>query len=112
MGKNSFVHFHEKVARNTQQIKYVEDKLISNPNSLRLHLWLTWLLQQREKMMLFDQKYWGQVRQKEWLVNGDRNTTFFQRRVNTRRKKKLIIKLCDDDGIWINEQHAIRENIG
>jgi len=43
------------------------------------------------------------------LVNGDRNNTFFQRRANTRRKKKLVIKLHDDCVIWIDEQQAIAD---
>lgn len=60
-------------------------------------------------MTLFNQKYWGQLHQKEWLVNEDRNNTFFQHRANTTRKKKLVIKLRDDCGIWINEQQAITD---
>jgi len=41
------------------------------------------------------------------LINGDRNTTFFQRRANTRRKKNIIIKLRDDCDLWITEQEQI-----
>ena len=58
-------------------------------------------------MILFNQKYWEKLQRKEWLVNGDRNTTFFQRRANTRRKKKIIIKLRDDCSLWINDHKAI-----
>ena len=59
--KNHFGHFHDKLSRNTQKIEYVEDKLLTNHNSFRLNSWLTRLLKQGEKMMLFDQKYWGNL---------------------------------------------------
>ena len=60
-------------------------------------------------MLLFSQKYWGKLQRKEWLTKGDRNTSFFQRRANFARKKKLTIKLQDECGVWINEQEAIAD---
>jgi len=56
---------------------------------------------------LFNQRYWGTFRRKEWLVNGDRNSRYFQQQANTRRKKKLICKLTDDCGIWIDNPQTI-----
>ena len=76
--KTHFGNFQEKLKKNTQTIEYVEEQLIQNPASLRLNSWLLRLLKQREKMILFNQKYWGKLQRKEWLINGDRNTTFFQ----------------------------------
>jgi len=49
------------------------------------------------------------MKRKEWLVNGDRNTTFFQRRANYQRKKKFTIKIHDDCGVWIDEPKAIAD---
>ena len=56
--------------------------------------------------MLSNQRYWGKLQRKDWLVNGDRNTTFFQRRANYKRKKKLTIKLRDECGVRIDEPKA------
>jgi len=50
--KSHFGNFQNKVAYNMQHIEYVEDKLLSNPDSFRLNAWMTCLLKQREKMML------------------------------------------------------------
>ena len=65
------------------------------------------MLHQREKLLLFNQKNWGTLRRKEWLVNGDRNSRFFQQQANTRRKKKLVCKLKDDCGVWIDNPQTI-----
>jgi len=67
------------------------------------------LLHQREKLMLFNQKYLRAFRRKEWLVNGDRNSRFFQQQEKNRRKKKLICKLKDDCGLWIDNPQAVAD---
>ena len=63
--KNQFGNLHNKLAHNTKQIEYVEDKILSSPDSFRLNTWMTRLLKQREKMMLFNQKYWAKLRRKQ-----------------------------------------------
>lgn len=59
-------------------------------------------------MLCFNQKYWGNLARKEWLVKRDRNSTFLQRWANIRRKKQDIIKLKDDTGVWIDDPSVIR----
>ena len=60
-------------------------------------------------MLLFNQKQWGRLAQKEWLVNGDRNSSYFQRQANSRHKKLLIIKIKDDVGGWIEDQPTLQQ---
>jgi len=67
------------------------------------------LLKQREKLLLFNQKYWGKLARKEWLVNGDRNSRFFQQSANARRKRKLVMKIKDDCGVWIDDHKLIAD---
>jgi len=55
-------------------------------------------------MVLCNKKYWGRLTRKEWLVNGNRNSSYFQRRANTRRKKQHITKIKNDFGSWIEDQ--------
>jgi len=62
----------------------IEDRLLEQPDSLRLNAWMDRLIRQREKVLLFNQKYLGNLKRKEWLVNGD-----FQQKASTRRKKKV-----------------------
>ena len=53
--KNHFGNLHNKIVHNTQKIDHVEEKLLSNSESFRFNAWMTCLLKQREKMMLFNQ---------------------------------------------------------
>jgi len=63
---------------------------------------------QREKLMLFSGKYSGNLRRKQWLVNGDRNSRYFQQKANTQRKQKLVYK-TNDCGLWMDNQRDIAD---
>jgi len=63
-----------KIEKNTTKLHYVENKLLETPDSYRLNNWHFRLIKQREKLMLFNQRYWGQFARKQWLINGDRNS--------------------------------------
>ena len=69
--KNTLANFKNKLERNADKLLYVETKLVQNPNSARLNNWHLRLIKQREKMHVFNQKYWKKVGRKEWLVHGD-----------------------------------------
>ena len=89
----------------------MEEQLINQPDSYRLNSWLKRLLVQREKLMLFNQKYWDRFKRKERLVNGDRNSRFFQQLVKTRRKRNAVLKLKDECGVWLDTQQAIVDKL-
>jgi len=93
--------------QNLQKIRLVEEKLVNQPDSLRLNSWLNRLLNQREKLLLFNQKYWGNLRRKEWITCGDQNSKFFQQRAINRQKQKLVHKLKNNYGIWMDLQSEI-----
>jgi len=56
---------HQRLSLNAQKIQMVEEKLINQPDSHRLNSWMNRLLVQREKLLLFNQKYWGNLKRKE-----------------------------------------------
>ena len=55
--KNHFGNYHDKLSKNEQKIEYVERQLFNSPHSFRLNSWMIRLIKQREKLMLFNQKY-------------------------------------------------------
>ena len=51
---------YDKLAKNAlKNIDYVEERLLSNPTSHKFNSWMQRLLKQREKLLLFNKKYWG-----------------------------------------------------
>ena len=63
--RSTFGNFKNKLERNGQQLLVVEEKLISLPDNARLNSWHYRLIKQREKMHLFNQKYWGKLARKD-----------------------------------------------
>ena len=60
-------------------------------------------------MHLFNQKYWGKMARKEWLVNGDRNSRFFHQSMKTRKTRSRIVKLKDSSGVWVEDPDQIKQ---
>jgi len=74
--KNFFGNTQQTLAQNENKLNMLEEKLLVQSDSPRLNAWMTRLVRQREKLLLFNQKYWGGLKRKEWLVNGGRNSKF------------------------------------
>jgi len=55
--KKHIGNVHDKLSKNAQKIKYVEERFLSNPDSYRFNSWMHRLPKQREKLLLFNQKY-------------------------------------------------------
>ena len=66
------------------------------------------MIKQREKLLLFNQSYWGQFARKQWLINGDRNSKFFHQSVSARKRRFNIIRIKDETGVWLNEFESIK----
>ena len=89
----------------------MEQKLVAQPHSAKLNNGHYRLIKQREKMHLFDQKYWGTLARKDWLVNGDQNSRYFHQSMKARKTHSVILRIKDASGVWIDEpaqlQHAL-----
>ena len=55
-----------RLDQNETKLRLVEDKLLLHPDSPRLNEWIHRLLCQWEKLLLFNRKYWGGLKRKEW----------------------------------------------
>ncbi|KAA3455435.1 reverse transcriptase [Gossypium australe] len=56
-----------------------------------------------------DESHWEQRARVNWLKMGDRNTAFFHSMATQRRKKNLILKLQNNEGIEIGDQQEMAE---
>ena len=43
----------------SQKMEQIEEKLSNQPNNTRLNAWLRRMLSPREKLLLFNKKYWA-----------------------------------------------------
>ena len=59
-------------------------------------------------MHLFNQKYWGKLARKDWLVNGDRHSRYFHQTMKARKTRGKIFKIKDVSGAWIEDAHQIQ----
>ncbi|KAJ8440341.1 hypothetical protein Cgig2_012777 [Carnegiea gigantea] len=72
-----FANYGVQIKKNMTQLHYVENKLLESLDNHRLNNWHVRLIKQREKLMLFNQRYWRHYACKQWLVYGDRTSHFF-----------------------------------
>jgi len=107
--KSTFGNFRSKLEKNSEKLLDVENKLILHPHSARLNNWHYRLIKQREKMHLFNQKFWGKLARKDWLVNGDRHSRYFHQTMKARKHRGKIVKIKDASGVWIEEDHRIQQ---
>jgi len=107
--KAKFANFQNQIEKNSHKLHIVESKLLANPQSYRLNDWHFRLLKQREKLFLFNKRYWGNLARKKWLVDGDRNSRFFHLSATNRKRGCSILRLKDTSGIWIEERPAIQQ---
>ncbi|KAK4273760.1 hypothetical protein QN277_017095 [Acacia crassicarpa] len=57
-----------------------------------------------------EESYWWQRSRISWLNCGDRNTRFFHCSVIQRRQRNKILRLKDENGIWLEERDAINNS--
>ena len=105
-----FSNFRTQVDKNTAKLQLIESRLITNPHSHRLNDWHFRLLKQRDKLLLFNKRYWGKLARKKWLVDSDRNSRYFHQYAKMRNRKCSILRIRDASGIWIEDIHVIRQH--
>ncbi|KAJ8438243.1 hypothetical protein Cgig2_003632 [Carnegiea gigantea] len=66
------------------------------------------LIRQQEKLMLFNLKYWGWFSQKQWLIDGERNSRFFHQTATIRKHCSYISRIKNELGGRIEEIDLIK----
>ena len=107
--RNFLGNNQQKLILNAQKLEKIEEKLSHQPHNFRLNDWLHKMLRQREKLLLFNQKYWVLLEERNGLLMETAIRGIFNNKANMRRKRKLICKLKDDCGLWIDNPRTITE---
>jgi len=107
--RSQFSNFRTQMEKNTSKLQLVESRIIANPQCPRLNAWHIRLLKQRENLLLFNKRYWGNLARKKWLVDGDRNSRFFYQSATRKNRHCSITRVKDAAGIWIDDMQGIRQ---
>ena len=105
--RSKFANFRKQVEKNSAKLQFVESLIIADPHNHRLTGWHFRLLKQRERLLLFNKRYWGTLAHKKWLVDGDRNSRFFHQSATARKRHCAILRIKDPSGIWIEDPEVL-----
>ncbi|KAI9083192.1 hypothetical protein K1719_034925 [Acacia pycnantha] len=67
------------------------------------------LVKQLEEAWVREESYWWQRSRITWLNCGDQNSKFFHRCVIQRRQRNKVLRLKDENGIWLEEREEINK---
>ena len=62
-------------------------------------------------MLQYEKEYWSVKSRYNWLIQGDRNTSFFHTLALVRRRRNRILCLKDGLGNWVQGEREIGELI-
>jgi len=103
-----FGNYKHQLEKNTEKLKFVESQLLEDPNSPRLNHWFFRLVKQRERLLLFNKRFWGNHARQRWLVDGDRNSHYFHQSAKIHKQRSVIIRIKDDAGVWLDQLPMIQ----
>ncbi|XP_061998976.1 uncharacterized protein LOC133716286 [Rosa rugosa] len=64
-----------------------------------------------QNLLFQEELFWKQRAKVTWIKEGDRNTGFFHRRTENRKRKNMLQGLYDEDGNWREDDAGLEEVI-
>lgn len=106
--RNHFDNIHQKKRRIMARIYGVQKALSNNPNSSLINL--EKLLQQELESILDQERdLWILKSKLNWMIQGDRNTSFYHMSTLARWKRNHVASVKDDREMWITEEREVIE---
>ena len=84
------------------------EKALANAPSQRLINLHNSLLGELEKILNLEEELWGMKARTNWLIQGERNTTFFHISTLNRRSNNRILGINDPDGNWVTNLATVK----
>ncbi|KAL0005366.1 hypothetical protein SO802_012927 [Lithocarpus litseifolius] len=108
--KEVFGNLFGRRKRIEARLKGVQKALAERPSESLLELDRTLRLEHGEVKELINE-FWAMKSRLNWLVSGERNTTFFHASVLNRRRRNRITRLSDNVGNLIVDEREVAEYI-
>ncbi|KAH7853442.1 hypothetical protein Vadar_002449 [Vaccinium darrowii] len=89
------------------QLGIVQQKAFSEENFIQERA----LKEELEITLLREEMYQHQRSRLNWIMYGDKNTSFFHATVIQRRQRNQLSKIKDSEGNWISEENEINEHL-
>ena len=104
--KNHFGNLFHRKKRIQARLKGIQNSLLISPNSFLVELKGKLRLEYAEVAKL-EEEYWAMKARILWLVEGDRNTTFYHTLALVRRRHNRIPCMKDRMDNWLNGEREI-----
>ena len=85
-----------------------EKALARNPSQRLIHLH-NFLSEELEKILALEEELWCMKARMNWLIQGERNTTFFHISTLNRRSQNKIVCIQNADGLWEEDVDRVKE---
>ena len=108
--KNQFGNIFTRKKILMARINGIQKAIAFKPSSFLLKLEVD-LLRDLDLVLNQEEELWALKSRVNWLVQGDRNTTFFHVSTLVRRKRNQIMAIKNSVGDWIYEESDIKEFI-
>ena len=86
----------------------VEKVLAHNPSQRMINLH-SWLSKELDKIMSLEEELWGIKARTDWLIHGERNTTFLHLSTLIRKSHNRINQIMKADGEWEDDIARVKD---
>ncbi|XP_023881794.1 uncharacterized protein LOC111994169 [Quercus suber] len=107
--RDHFGNIHQKKKRIMARIYGAQKALSSQPCTFLINL-ESQLHQELEAVLDQERDLWMLKSRINWMIQGDRNTSFYHVSALARRKRNNIASVKDERGIWITEERDVMEH--
>ncbi|XP_024156414.1 uncharacterized protein LOC112164456 [Rosa chinensis] len=102
---------HKQVFRGRQlQMRGIRarlEELLEVPISVEVQNEKKTLMDKLQSLLYQEELFWRQRSKVTWLKEGDRNTSYFHRKTENRKRKNMLQGLFDEDGQWHDDDSGI-----
>ena len=103
-----FGNIFKRKRRLLARIAAVQRKMATSPN-LGLFSLDKKLKEELDLVLKQEEIFWFQKSREDWIVNGDRNTSFFHLSTVIRRNRGIIQGLRNDSSKWVWDQNQLKQ---
>ena len=108
--KKHFGNLFQRKKRALARLKGIQESLAASPSTHLINL-KKMLRSEFTKVAKLEEEFWAMKSWVLWLVEGDRNISFYHIVVLVRRRRNCILCMKDRMGNWINREREISEFI-